>query len=62
MKYFVYLNTKDNDSMVKQSFLLLKHLYSVNDNRFYSNLMNLIEQYDSCVCVYLFISFPLNGF
>jgi len=45
MKYFVYLNNKDNDSIVKQSFLLSKNLHFINSSGFYSNFMNLIEQY-----------------
>ena len=31
MKYFVYLNNKDNDSIVKQSFLMSKNLHSMNN-------------------------------
>ena len=45
MKYFVYLNNKDNDSIVKQSFLMSKNLHLINNSGFYSNFMNLIEQY-----------------
>ena len=45
MKYFVYLNNKDNDSIVKQSFLMSKNLHSINNSGFYSNFMNLIVQY-----------------
>ena len=45
MKYFVYLNNKDNDSIVKQSFFMSKNLHFINNSGFYSNLMNLIEQY-----------------
>ena len=45
MKYFVYLNNKDNDSIVKQSFLMSMNLHYVYNSRFYSNFMNLIEQY-----------------
>ena len=44
MKYFIYLNKKDNDSIVKQSFLLSKNLHSVNNSGFYSNFMNMVEQ------------------
>ena len=44
MKYFVYLNNKDNDSIVKQSFLMSKNLYSVKNSGFYSNLMNMVQQ------------------
>jgi len=29
MKYFAYLNNKDNDSIVKQSFLMSKNLHSI---------------------------------
>ena len=45
MKYFVHLNNKDNDSIVKQSFLMSKNLHSIKNSGFYSNFMNLIEQY-----------------
>ena len=45
MKYLVYLNNKDNDSIVKQSFLMSKNLHSINNSFFYSNFMNLIEHY-----------------
>ena len=45
MKYFVYLNNKDNDSMVKQSVLMSNNLRFINNSGFYSNFMNLIEQY-----------------
>ena len=45
MKYFVYLNNKDNASIVKQSFLMSKNLHSINNSGFYSNFMNLIEHY-----------------
>ena len=45
MKYFVYLNNKDYDSIFKQSFLMSKNLHSINNSGFYSNFMNLIEQY-----------------
>ena len=45
MKYVVYLNNKDNDSIVKQSFLMSKNLHSINNSGFYSNFINLIEHY-----------------
>ena len=45
MKYLVYLNNKDNDSIVKQSFLMSKNLHSINNSGFYSNFINLIEHY-----------------
>ena len=44
MKYFIYLNNKDNDSIVQQSFLMSKNLHSVNNSAFYSNFMNMLEQ------------------
>ena len=47
MKYFVCLNNKDNDSIVKQSFLMSKNLHSINNSRFYSNFMNMLEKYNS---------------
>ena len=45
MKYFVYLNNKENDSIVKQSFLMSKHLHSTNNSGFYSNFMSMLEKY-----------------
>ena len=47
MKYFVYLNNKNNASKVKQTFLMSKSLHSINNSGFYSNFMNMIEQYHS---------------
>ena len=44
IKYVIYLNNKDNDSVVKQSFLLSKNLHSVNNSGFYSSFMNMVEQ------------------
>ena len=44
IKYVIYLNNKDNDSIVKQSFLLSKNLHSVNNSGFYSSFMNMVEQ------------------
>ena len=46
MKYFVYLDNKDNDSIVKQSFLISKNLHSMNNSRNYSNFINMFEQYN----------------
>ena len=45
MKYLVYLNNKNDDSIVKQSFLMSKNLYSITNSGFYSNFINLIEHY-----------------
>ena len=47
MKYFVYLNNKENDSIVKQSFLMSKHLHVINNSSFYSNFMGMLEKYYS---------------
>ena len=47
MKYFVYLNNKNNTSIAKQAFLMSKNLHSIDNSRFYSNFMNMIEQYHS---------------
>ena len=47
MKYFVYLTNKNNASVVKQAFLISKNLHSINNSGFYSNFMNMIEQYHS---------------
>ena len=48
MKYFVYLNNKDNDSIVKQSFLMSKnlHVHSMNNSGYYSNFINMFEQFN----------------
>ena len=47
MKYIIYLNNKDNTSIVKQSFLMSNNPYTINNSGFYSNFMNMIEQYRS---------------
>ena len=44
MKYFIYLNNKDNNSTVKKSFLMSENLHSVNNSGFCSNFMNMVEQ------------------
>ena len=46
MKYFVYLNNKDNDSIVKQSFLMSKNQHSMNNSGYFSNFINMFEQYN----------------
>ena len=43
MKYFVYLNNKDNDSIVS---LMSKNLHSMNNSAYYSNFINMFEQYN----------------
>ena len=48
MKYFVYVNNKNNASTVKQAFLVSKNLHSINNSGFYSNFKYMIEQYHSC--------------
>ena len=45
MKYLVYQNNIDNDSIVKQSFLMSKNLHLINNSGFYSNFINLKEHY-----------------
>ena len=47
MELFVYLNNKNNASIVKQAFLMSKNLHSINNSGFHSNFMNMIEQYHS---------------
>ena len=47
LKYFVYLNNKNNASIAKQALLMSKNLHSINNSGFYSNFMNMIEQYHS---------------
>ena len=46
MKYFVYLNNKDNGTIVKQSFLMSKNLHSMNNSGYFSNFINMFEQYN----------------
>ena len=38
IKYFVYLNNKDNDSIVK---LMSKNLHSMNNSGYFSNFINI---------------------
>ena len=45
MNYFVYLNNKDNDSIVKQSVLMSKNLHSMNNSGYYSKFIKMFEQY-----------------
>ena len=47
MKYFVYLNNKNNSFRVKQALVMSKNLHSINNSGFYSNFINMIEQYHS---------------
>ena len=47
MKYFVYLKNKDDDSIVKQSFLMSENLHLVNNSGFYSNFVSMTAQYHS---------------
>ena len=47
MKYFVYLNNKNNASIAKHALLMSKNLQSINNSGFYSNFMNMIEHYHS---------------
>ena len=44
MKYFVYFNNKDNDSIVKQSLLMSKNLHSMNNSGYFSNFINMFER------------------
>ena len=46
-KYFVYLKNKDDESIVKQSFLMSKNLHLFYNSGFYSNFMSMIAQYRS---------------
>ena len=43
---FFYLNNKDNDSIVKQSFPMSKNLQSMNNSGYYTNFINMFEQYN----------------
>ena len=47
MKYFVYLKNKDDESIVKESFLMSKNLHLINNSGFYSNFMRMTAQYHS---------------
>ena len=44
--FFFYLNNKDNDSIVKQSFPMSKNLHSMNNSGYYTNFINMFEQYN----------------
>ena len=46
MFFFFYLNNKDNDSIVKQSFPMSKKLHSMNNSGYYTNFINMFEQYN----------------
>ena len=46
MKYIIYLNNKDNESIVKHCFLMSKNLHSMNNSGYYSNFINMFEQYN----------------
>ena len=46
MFFFFYLNNKDNDSIVKQSFPMSKNLHSMNNFGYYTNFINMFEQYN----------------
>ena len=46
MFFFFYLNNKDNDSIVKQSFPMSKNLHSMNNSGYYTNFINIFEQYN----------------
>ena len=51
MKYLIYRNDKDNESMVKQSFLMLKNLHSVNNAGFYSSFVNMKDKTIHPLCL-----------
>ena len=44
--FFFYLNNKDNDSIVKQSFPMSKNLHSMNNSGYYCKFINMLEQYN----------------
>ena len=44
MKCFVYLKNKDDDSIVKRSFLMSKNLHSMNNCGYFYNFINMFEQ------------------
>ena len=46
MKYFVYLNNKDNDSILKESLLMPKNLHPMNNSGYFSNFINMFELYN----------------
>ena len=47
INYTLYLQKKENDSVVKQIFLMSVDLHSFAKNSFYSNLKRLSEFYNS---------------
>ena len=46
IKYFVYLNNKDNNSTVKKSFVMSKNLQAMNNSGYFSNFINMFKQYN----------------
>ena len=46
LNYILYLKHKNEDSFVKQSFLMSLGLYSAGKNSFHSNLMKMSEYFD----------------
>ena len=46
MKYIIYLNNKDNESIVKHCFLMSKNVHSMNNLGYYCKFINMFEQYN----------------
>ena len=46
LNYILYLKNKNEDSLVKQSFLMSLGLHSAGKSRFHSNLIKMSEYFD----------------
>ena len=46
INYTLYLHNKENDSIVKQIFLMSYDLHNTSKNSFYSNVMRMSEYYN----------------
>ena len=46
INYTLYLHNKENDSIVKQIFLMSSDLHNTSKNSFYSNVMRMSEYYN----------------
>ena len=46
LNYILYLKSKNDDSIMKQIFLISLDFHSIKETNFYSNLLNMVEYYD----------------
>ena len=54
LNYLLYLQNKQPDSLVRQSFLISSDLYTAGKNKFHSNLMKISEyfNFENLVLIY----------